>query len=103
MTKVALFSEQPILIMGMEAVVAGSRNVSLTGACPTTSLLIEHVAGILGCQRSPEALLRRVQEGDVRRYMLDTRRVLRAWVFRKRFAVSILNVELSNEIEGEQE
>jgi CRISPR-associated protein Cmr5 len=70
-------------------------------------LLLEHAAGILGCERNSDALMRRVQDGDVRQYMLDTRRVLRAWVYRKRFAVSILNVEANVEAnigsEGEQE
>ncbi len=59
-------------------------------------LLLEQVAGLMGCDPDVNALLRRLQQADVRRYMLDTRQVLRAWIYWKRFAVSVLKVEGAN-------
>lgn len=101
----------PIMVRtcGLCQAVAFSMDKKTPGAGDETAenraqrLLLEHVAGILGCERNCDALMRRVQDGGVREYMLDTRRVLRAWVYRKRFAVSILSVEANIDSEGEQE
>lgn len=54
-------------------------------------LLLKHVAEVLGVHR--DQLAKRVQELDTVEYMLATRRILEAWLFFKRFAVSILKVE----------
>jgi CRISPR-associated protein Cmr5 len=55
-------------------------------------LVLAHAARLLGAA-DRGALMTRVRTGDVSGYMLDTRRVLSAWVYWKRFAVSVLNVE----------
>ena len=56
-------------------------------------LLLNHVARLLDLP-SQEALLRRVREdSSITEYMRDTRRVLAAWIYWKRFAVSILKVK----------
>jgi len=69
-------------------------------------LLLNHVSELLlGPDRQDRvALLDRVRGGDVAQYMFDTRRVLAAWVYWKRFAVSILKVESARDAEdGENE
>lgn len=55
-------------------------------------LLLEHVANVLGFS-GPSNLLERVTEDNATKYMFYTREVLTAWVYFKRFAVSILKVE----------
>lgn len=55
-------------------------------------LLLKHVAELVGAV-DENALLIRVRNDDLAAYMLDTRRVLSAWIYWKRFAVSILKVE----------
>jgi CRISPR-associated protein Cmr5 len=54
------------------------------------SLLIRHVGRVLAV--SDDDPLKAVRDADVVEYMLHTRRVLSAWVYFKRFAVSILRV-----------
>ena len=54
-------------------------------------LLLQHVAALLG---PPEGgLAEAIRTADAQTYMLHTRRVLGAWIYFKRFAVSILKVE----------
>jgi CRISPR-associated protein Cmr5 len=69
-------------------------------------LLLDHVSELLlgPDRRDRVALLDCVRGGDVAQYMFDTRRVLAAWVYWKRFAVSILKVESARDAEdGENE
>jgi len=54
-------------------------------------LLLEHVARVLNMD--PDSLGRTVAEMDLGEYMLSTRIVLNAWVYFRRFAVSILKVK----------
>ena len=61
-------------------------------------VLLDHVAAVLGCDRMN--LVQRIRSADVAQYMMDTRRVLGAWSYFKRFAVSVLKVE-NNEDAGE--
>ena len=53
--------------------------------------LLEHVAKVLEVDKN--ALLSTIQNAETREYFFYTRRILAAWVFFKRFAVSILKVE----------
>lgn len=59
------------------------------------SLLLKHVATLIGLQ--PDSLLGEVLKVDARQYMFYTRRILSAWIYFKRFAVSILKVDNSQE------
>ncbi len=54
-------------------------------------LLLEHVAEVLELN-SVDNLLKKIREEDISAYMLYTRRILAAWIYFKRFAVSILDV-----------
>ncbi|MGQ9656974.1 MAG: type III-B CRISPR module-associated protein Cmr5 [Fimbriimonadales bacterium] len=61
-------------------------------------LLLQHVGKILGIETngkggSNDPLLEKILEADATSYMLYTRRVLHAWVYFKRFAVSVLGVK----------
>lgn len=61
-------------------------------------LLLQHVGEVLGIETNgkggPEdELLTAILKADATSYMLYTRRVLHAWVYFKRFAVSVLDVE----------
>ncbi len=60
-------------------------------------LLLNHVARIL--ELPPQSLLNEILAADAATYLLYTRRVLNAWVYFKRFAVSILKVESGGESE----
>lgn len=62
-------------------------------------LLLCHVGILL---ESPDDPLGRVREAEVVEYMLATRRVLGAWIYFKRFAVSILKQEDSRGAEREE-
>ncbi len=62
-------------------------------------LLREHVAALLG--RTPETLLQAVRKDGMLDYMRHTRAVLAAWIYYKRFAVSILKVESARDAEDE--
>lgn len=53
------------------------------------TLILEHVAKVLGVQGD---LLQVVRDAPASDYMLYTRRILSAWVYFKRFAESILKV-----------
>jgi CRISPR-associated protein Cmr5 len=55
-------------------------------------LLLQHITILCGCS-DREQLLRTVLESDVATYIALTRRVLHAWIYFKRFAVSVLKVE----------
>ncbi len=57
-------------------------------------LLLDHVGLLLS---EKDSILTRVRDSDVTMYLQDTRRVLEAWIYFKRFAVSILNVEQGTE------
>lgn len=54
-------------------------------------LLLRHVACILGVERN--GLGEHIQELSTVDYMLATRKIVSAWLFFKRFAVSILKVK----------
>ena len=61
-------------------------------------LLLEHIRQILGVRTNgtgsaDDSLLKHIAEAEAMEYMLCTRKVLYAWVYFKRFAVSILGVE----------
>lgn len=60
-------------------------------------LLLRHVAEILGVKNALEA----VQQTDAIGYMHQTRRVLSAWVYFKRFAASVLGVHTGGRDEGQ--
>ncbi|CUU08152.1 CRISPR-associated protein, Cmr5 family [Armatimonadetes bacterium GBS] len=60
-------------------------------------LLLEHVAQILGLPH--QNLLDEILKADAATYLRHTRRVLSAWVYFKRFAVSILKVQSGGEAE----
>lgn len=59
------------------------------------ALLLAHVGSVLGAADPVEA----VRAADASDYIHHTRRVLGAWVYFKRFAVSILKVETAREAE----
>lgn len=52
-------------------------------------LILKHAGKIIG----QENILQAVRDADTIRYILLTRRILSAWIYFKRFAVSILMVE----------
>lgn len=54
-------------------------------------LLIEHLAELINLQS--DSLLKNILDADSRQYMFYTRRILSAWIYFKRFAVSVLKVE----------
>lgn len=54
-------------------------------------LLLRHLSDVLGVQRG--GLSGYIQNLDTTAYMLATRKVVSAWLFFKRFAVSILKVK----------
>jgi CRISPR-associated protein Cmr5 len=61
-------------------------------------LLLQHVGEILGVRTqgkggADDPLLKTIIQADAMRYMLYTRQLLHAWVYFKRFAVSILGVK----------
>ena len=61
-------------------------------------LLLKHIGQILGVPTNgtggaDDPLLKHIAEAEAMEYMLCTRKVLYAWVYFKRFAVSILGVE----------
>ena len=61
-------------------------------------LLLTHIGKILGVETSgvggaKDPLLTEILKANTTEYMLHTRRVLHAWVYFKRFAVSVLNVK----------
>ncbi len=61
-------------------------------------LLLQHVGKILGIETdgtrgANDPLLQKIIAADALQYMLYTRQVLHAWVYFKRFAVSILGVK----------
>lgn len=55
-------------------------------------LIKEHMARVLGPNQNPN-LATRIGQRSSEGYMLDTFTILDAWVYYKRFAVSILGVE----------
>ncbi len=64
------------------------------------AMLLSHVAELLNTG-TPEELLEHVRNDSVPDYMLYTRRVLVAWIYWKRFAVSILKVESARSSDGD--
>jgi CRISPR-associated protein Cmr5 len=61
--------------------------------------LLEHVAALLGTQQP--SMVQTIRDADALTYMHHTRRVLGAWIYFKRFAVSILKVETSQASEDQ--
>ncbi|MCL6536311.1 MAG: type III-B CRISPR module-associated protein Cmr5 [Armatimonadetes bacterium] len=61
-------------------------------------LLLQHIGKILGVETdgnggADDPLLKTILQAGTTEYMLHTRRVLQAWVYFKRFAVSVLGVK----------
>jgi CRISPR-associated protein Cmr5 len=61
-------------------------------------LMLQHIGAIVGVKTdgnggADDPLLRKILGADTTEYMLHTRRVLQAWVYFKRFAVSVLGVK----------
>jgi len=61
-------------------------------------LLLRHIGKVLGIETdgaggSEGSLIDEILGADTTQYMLHTRRVLQAWVYFKRFAVSVLGVK----------
>lgn len=61
-------------------------------------LLLQHIGKVLGVQTdgtggADDPLLTKILQASTTEYMLHTRRVLQAWVYFKRFAVSVLGVK----------
>lgn len=63
-------------------------------------LLLDHVRQVLGLPGGDA--LAAVSEAELATYMVYTRRILAAWLYFKRFAVSILKVRSAQEAEGER-
>ena len=63
-------------------------------------LLLEHVAEVLKLNAEPLQCVTAVQDADVSTYMHHTRRVLTAWIYYKRFAVSLLDIQSAQSAEG---
>lgn len=63
-------------------------------------LLLEHVAEVLKIGGEPLQCVTAVQDADVSTYMHHTRRVLTAWIYYKRFAVSLLDIQSAQSAEG---
>lgn len=55
-------------------------------------LLLDHLSILLKKDGRADLLIA-IRDGDAESYMLATRRILSAWIYFKRFAVSILKVE----------
>lgn len=87
---------------------AGDRAKALARAHRTIE---RHLAGLVGVEEgkmresangNPAALLDRVQQSSIGTYIGDTRAILGAWVYYKRFAVSLLRVAPNTPVdEGE--
>lgn len=60
-------------------------------------LIIEHVGQIIGAGSEQKAIVSAVSRAGTREYMLHTRQVLDAWIYFKRFAVSILGVDAADQ------
>lgn len=61
-------------------------------------LLLQHIGKVLGVETNgtggaDDPLLKTILQASTTEYMLHTRRVLQAWVYFKRFAVSVLGVK----------
>ena len=61
-------------------------------------LLLQHIGKIVGKETdgkggANDPLLEKILQAGTTEYMLHTRRVLQAWVYFKRFAVSVLGVK----------
>lgn len=61
-------------------------------------LLLKHIGKVLGVETNgaggaKDPLLEKILDAGTTEYMLHTRRVLQAWVYFKRFAVSVLGVK----------
>lgn len=61
-------------------------------------LLLQHIGAIVGVKTDgnggvDDPLLEKILQAGTTEYMLHTRRVLQAWVYFKRFAVSVLGVK----------
>jgi CRISPR-associated protein Cmr5 len=61
-------------------------------------LLLAHVGELLG--EREEGLLSQIRSADTMQYIMYSRRVLAAWIYYKRFAVSILKVESAREVQN---
>jgi CRISPR-associated protein Cmr5 len=63
-------------------------------------LLLQHVAELINTQS--DNLLSTIREADALQYMFYTRRILSAWIYFKRFAVSILKVKSAQEAQDDR-
>jgi CRISPR-associated protein Cmr5 len=91
----ALCKEFPVRIrtMGLAQTLAfvESKKGQNEGLEKAHELLLQHVASILGIPQV--RLLDEVQQGSAIHYMNQTRRLMEAWVYFKRFTVSVLTVD----------
>lgn len=63
-----------------------------------------HICGILGITHTEnDTLVQQIAREDIAEYMRQTRVLLAAWVYYKRFAVSILNVDPGTDVAGDVE
>jgi|YNPBryunderm2012_1023409.scaffolds.fasta_scaffold17164_2 CRISPR-associated protein Cmr5 len=89
----ALCQEFPVMVrtMGLCQTLAfcEAKKGSEEGLAEAHGLLLDHVGKILGT----DALLSMVQNASVVEYMHQTRRVLDAWTYFKRFSKSVLSVD----------
>lgn len=87
--------------LAFSAAKAASGNGEGNGPSPRANahrLLLTHVGKLIGNQNALEL----VQKADALEYMTYTRTVLEAWIYFKRFAVSILKVENAGTLDGEK-
>jgi CRISPR-associated protein Cmr5 len=64
-------------------------------------LLLRHVAELVSSNATPEGLVDAIRNADTLEYMRQTRQVLDAFIYFKRFAVSVLKVESSRDAEDD--
>lgn len=62
-------------------------------------LLLKHVAALIDTQ--PDNLMNTIRNANAMEYMFYTRRILSAWIYFKRFAVSILKVKSAQEAQND--
>jgi len=70
-----------------------SKSAAETNRAKAHRLILIHVGEILGQTGDPTTVVAMLREADTMTYLRNTRRVLDALLFFKRFAVSVLKVE----------
>lgn len=94
----SLCHDFPILLRdaGLAQTVAFYRAKASSNGGQAFTLVLTHVATILGVE-SPSAVESRIANASMRQYREDSARVWDAWVYFKRLASSILEVEAGDE------